>query len=227
MSARILVVDDEAIVVDVVRRYLDREGFQVESAADGATALDKLATWRPDLVVLDLMLPEVDGMEFFRRSGGSVPVIMLTAKGDEADRVLGLELGADDYVTKPFRPRELVARVKSVLRRVHQPADTTPPAALGYPGLRIDPASRTVEVGTAEVSFTAKEFDLLAFLARRPGRVFTRDQLFENVWADVPLGESATVTVHVRRVREKIEDDPSQPRWIQTVWGVGYKFVAP
>jgi len=227
MSARVLVVDDEEIVVDVVRRYLEREGFRVAAAADGARGLELLVSWRPDLIVLDLMLPEVDGMEFFRRSGGRVPVIMLTAKGDEVDRILGLELGADDYVTKPFSPRELVARVKTVLRRVQQPVGRAPMPALTYPGLRIDPASRTVEVGSGEATLTAKEFDLLAFLAQSPGRVYSRDQLFENVWQDLPIGDSATVTVHVRRVREKIEDDPSAPRWIQTVWGVGYKFVAP
>jgi DNA-binding response OmpR family regulator len=226
---RILVVDDEPSISEVVALYLRREGFEVDVAADGALALALIAQRRPDLLVLDLMLPGVDGLAITRqvRSGASLPIIMLTARGEEIDRILGLELGADDYVTKPFSPRELVARVKAVLRRAHPPADeqrdpATAPLTAG--ALRIDPAARSVTLDGAVLSLTAREFDLLNFIARRPGQVFTREQLLDHVWGYTFASDMSTVTVHIRRLREKIEDDPTTPRRLLTVWGVGYKF---
>ena len=229
MSAQhILIVDDEPSIRDVVRLYLERDGFAVDVAADGATALDLANTRRPDLVVLDLMLPELDGFEVYRRLRGlDVPVIMLTAKGAEGDRIAGLEMGADDYVVKPFSPRELVARVKNVLRRVGQSSPVEASASpLAYDEMRIDPRSRTVEARGCPVTLTAKEFDLLWLLATHPGHVFTRTQALDRVWGHDFFGDASTVTVHIRRLREKIERDPSQPRFIVTVWGVGYKFDA-
>lgn len=217
-------VDDEDVVVDVVSRYLKRDGFEVRTATSGTEGLSQVDAFRPDLVVLDLMLPGLNGLDVFREIDPHVPVIMLTAKDDEADRVLGLELGADDYVTKPFSPRELVARVRTVLRRVEGRPPVPGPRVV-FDGLAIDPARREVHVDGEPVQLTVKEFDLLHFMARSPGQVFRRDQIFEHVWQDLPLGDSATVTVHVRRLREKIEEDPSDPRWVQTVWGVGYRFM--
>jgi two-component system, OmpR family, response regulator ResD len=229
MSAQhILIVDDEPSIRDVVRLYLQREGFAVDVAADGATALDLANSRRPDLVILDLMLPGLDGLEVYRRLRNlGVPVIMLTAKGAENDRIAGLEMGADDYVVKPFSPRELVARVKNVLRRVSQasPVDTSA-SPLAYDELRIDPRSRIVEARGCAVALTAKEFDLLWLFATHPGHVFTRTQVLDRVWGHDFFGDASTVTVHIRRLREKIERDPSQPRFIVTVWGVGYKFEA-
>ena len=227
-AQHILIVDDEPSIRDVVRLYLEREGFAVDVAADGATALDLANTRRPDLVVLDLMLPELDGFEVYRRLRGlDVPVIMLTAKGTEGDRIAGLEMGADDYVVKPFSPRELVARVKNVLRRVSQSSPMEASASpLAYDEMRIDPRSRTVEARGCPVTLTAKEFDLLWLLATHPGHVFTRTQALDRVWGHDFFGDASTVTVHIRRLREKIERDPSQPRFIVTVWGVGYKFDA-
>lgn len=227
MSAQyILIVDDEPSIREVVRLYLQREGFEVETAADGATALEIAGTRRLDLVVLDLMLPGLDGFEVYRglRSLG-VPVIMLTAKSAENDRIAGLEMGADDYVVKPFSPRELVARVKNVLRRVSQlsPVDASA-SPLVYDELRIDPRARTVEARGRAVTLTAKEFDLLWLLATHPGQVFTRTQVLDSIWGHDFFGDASTVTVHIRRLREKIERDPSQPRFIGTVWGIGYKF---
>ncbi|MBX0328554.1 response regulator transcription factor [Oscillochloris sp. ZM17-4] len=228
---RILVVDDEPSISEVVALYLRREGFEVEIAADGDVALEMISRRRPDLLVLDLMLPGVDGLAITRqvRSGASLPIIMLTARGEEIDRVLGLELGADDYVTKPFSPRELVARVKAVLRRSQPPADAlrdpaTAPIVAG--ALRIDPAARSVALDGVALSLTAREFDLLTFMARRPGHVFTREQLLDQVWGYTFASDMSTVTVHIRRLREKIEDDPTTPRRLLTVWGVGYKFEA-
>jgi DNA-binding response OmpR family regulator len=226
---RILVIDDEPSISEVVALYLRREGFEVEVAADGDLALSMIARRRPDLLVLDLMIPGADGLSITRqvRGGASLPIIMLTARGEEFDRVLGLELGADDYVTKPFSPRELVARVKAVLRRA-QPTPEAQRDAANAPftagALRIDPAARSVTLDGALVSLTAREFDLLHFLARRPGQVFTREQLLDQVWGYTFASDMSTVTVHIRRLREKIEADPTTPRRLLTVWGVGYKF---
>lgn len=221
---RILVVDDEPRVREVVARYLQRDGYEVDVAVDGEDARHCLADFLPDLVVLDVMLPASSGLEVLRdiRRHGELPVILLTARAEEADRVAGLELGADDYVVKPFSPRELTARVRSVLRRA------TPRPVLGrftFEGLTIDTASREVSVDGTAVELTAREFDLLAFLASSPRQVFSRGQLLEQVWdSSTDWQDPATVTVHVRRIRQKIEGDPQNPRWVTTVWGVGYRF---
>ncbi len=226
ISQRILVVDDEPQVVEALKLYLSRDGFRVHTASDGEAALEAFESHPPDLVVLDLMLPKVDGLEVFRRlrAKHATPIIMLTAKGDELDRVLGLELGADDYIVKPFSPREVVARVKNVLRRATSQEQATSDKALEFDGLRIDPRTRIVQVGERNVELTSKEFDLLYFLAQYPGQVFTRAQLMDKVWGYDFFGDASTVTVHVRRLREKIEADAAAPRYIATVWGVGYKF---
>ena len=231
-SNQILVVDDEASVVEVVSLYLKREGFDVRQARDGKEALAALREDKPALVVLDLMLPHVDGLEIMRRlrdmPGSAVPVIMLTARSQEIDRIYGLEMGADDYVTKPFSPAELAARVKAVLRRSGAGGKGVPGAAeaqpLHYGDLKIDPSTRLVQVGGTELELTATEFNLLWFMAQHPRQVFSRDQLLENVWGFSEYVDPSTVTVHIRRVREKIEEDPSEPRRLLTVWGVGYKF---
>ncbi|MFE3851948.1 response regulator transcription factor [Streptomyces griseorubiginosus] len=219
---RVLVVDDDPTVAEVVSGYLDRAGYLVDRAADGPEALARATAHRPDLVVLDLMLPGMDGLEVCRRMRGSgpVPVIMLTARGDEDDRILGLEVGADDYVTKPFSPRELVLRVESVLRR-SRPAQQA--GTLRAAGLSLDPQARRATKNGAELALTIREFDLLAFFLRHPGRVFGREDLMREVWG-WDFGDLSTVTVHVRRLRGKVEDDPARPRLIQTVWGVGYRF---
>ena len=226
MTPVVLVVEDEPSIAEVVALYLRRAGFAVLSAGDGQEALDVLAEATPDLVVLDLMLPRVDGYEVTRRlrAQGDTPIIMLTARKSEADRIAGLEMGADDYVVKPFSPQELVSRVRAVLRRASSPAGSPEEAPLEFDGLTIDPVSRSVVVRGEERSLTVKEFDLLATLARRPRQVFNRDRLLELVWGSADYIDPSTVTVHVRRVREKIEEDPSQPRFITTVWGVGYRF---
>ena len=223
--ATVLVVDDEPIVREVVVRYLSREGHQTLEAGDGVTARAAIESSDPDLVVLDVMLPGTDGLELCRwiRSTSELPVIMLTARGEEADRIVGLELGADDYVTKPFSPRELAARVRSVLRRAG-PADA-PVETLAFGDVTLQRATRELRKGTREIRLTAKEFDLIWFLARHPRRVFSRDQLMSSVWGYAAALDTGTVTVHVRRLREKIEDDPSAPRHLQTVWGVGYRLV--
>ncbi len=224
-TERILVVDDEPMVREVVVAYLERDGFDVVEASTGTAALDSVAERRPDLIVLDIMLPEIDGFSVLTelRRSGDVPVILLTARTEEPDRVLGLELGADDYVVKPFSPRELVARVRSVLRR----SGGAPVAAeiLDFGDLRIDEQTREVYVAGKLVEMTPKEFDLIAFLAKSPRQVFSRGQLLEQVWDSSPdWQDPSTVTVHVRRLRRKIESDPEAPRWITTVWGVGYRF---
>ena len=220
----VLVVDDEPIVRDVVVRYLEREGFTMLEAADGNVARQLIQRHSPSVVVLDVMLPGTDGLELCRwiRRESDLPVIMLTARGEEPDRIVGLELGADDYVTKPFSPRELAVRVRTVLRRA-QPA---PPHAerLVFDGLEIDGPTREVTKDGTSVRLTAKEFDLLKFLAGHPRQVFSRDQLMDRVWGYEAALDTGTVTVHVRRLREKIEADPSRPRFLQTVWGVGYRF---
>jgi DNA-binding response OmpR family regulator len=233
MGQLVLVVDDDRTVSDVVRRYLERAGYRVTQAGDGAAALAAVARDRPDLVVLDLMLPKVDGLEVCRRlrtEPDGVPIVMLTALGEEADRVLGLEVGADDYVTKPFSPRELVLRVQSVLRR-H--GGTAGAGAAGQTGgepetlvdgaLRVDVGRRVARLGGAELTLTVREFDLLVFLMRHPSRAFRRAELLERVWG-WNFGDQSTVTVHVRRLREKVEQDPAAPTRIVTVWGVGYRY---
>lgn len=225
-GAKVLVVDDEPTVREVVVGYLRRDGHEVAEAADGHTALALLDAEPPDLVVLDMMLPGVNGLDILRRvrSNGDIPVIMLTARAEESDRVAGLELGADDYVVKPFSPRELAARVNGVLRRAAG-RETTTPQPLEFDGLLVDPLSREVRLEGEIVEMTPKEFDVLAFLAASPRQVFSRAQLLEQVWQSSPdWQDPATVTVHVRRIRNKIEADPETPRWITTVWGVGYRF---
>ncbi len=221
----VLVVDDEPIVREVVVRYLEREGYRTLEAGDGEDARRLLESQPPDLVVLDVMLPGTDGLELCRwiRSRSELPVIMLTARGEEADRIVGLELGADDYVTKPFSPRELAARVRTVLRRAG-PQDGGQ-ERIAYGDLRLDSGSREVRRGDEELRLTAREFDLLWFLAAHPRRVFSRDQLMSRVWGYEAALDTGTVTVHMRRLREKIEADPSHPTHLQTVWGVGYRFV--
>lgn len=224
---RVLVVDDEPQILDVVSKYLARDGFQIATARDGEAALTAFASNKPDLVVLDLMLPKMDGLEVFKRlrAVSAVPVIMLTAKGEETDRIVGLELGADDYITKPFSPREVAARVKAVLRRATTGTMLeTGERTLVRGELRIDPRARSVTVGEKNIEVTTKEFDLLWFLASHPGQVFTRTQLLDHVWGYEFYGDSSTVTVHIRRLREKIETDPANPQYLSTVWGVGYKF---
>ncbi|MEV7991358.1 response regulator transcription factor [Streptomyces sp. NPDC086077] len=225
-GARVLVVDDDPTVAEVVSGYLDRAGYVVDRAGDGPDALARATAHWPDLVVLDLMLPGMDGLEVCRRMRvrGPVPVIMLTARGDEDDRILGLEVGADDYVTKPFSPRELVLRVESVLRRT-RPAPQQSTDVLGVAGLTVDPAGRRAAKNGGELALTIREFDLLAFFLRHPGRAFSREELMREVWG-WDFGDLSTVTVHVRRLRGKVEDDPARPRYIQTVWGVGYRFDA-
>ena len=222
---RILVVDDDPTISEVVARYLERDGYEVDVASDGEEALVKGKSGLPDLVVLDLMLPKVDGLEVFRilRAEDQVPIIMLTAKGEETDKLVGLSLGADDYVTKPFSPRELVARVKNVLRRSASPR-IHDGDSLRFQDLLINPKTRQVRAHGVDVELTAKEFDLLVFLAQRPRQVFSREQILNQVWDYVYVGDTSTVTVHIRRLREKIEADPAKPRYIQTVWGIGYKF---
>ncbi len=222
----ILVVDDEPTIVEVVGRYIKRAGYETLEATDGLQALSLAERFRPALIVLDVMLPGIDGIEVMRRlhegHHSSVPVILLTARGEESDRLAGLRRGADDYVVKPFSPAELVARVEAVLRRSARRADpAAAPIELGP--LRIDTAMRTVSLEDAEISLTQREFDLLAFLASHPGQVFSRDQLMETVWDFPFFTDTSTVTVHVRRLRAKLGDDPADPRFIETVWGVGYR----
>jgi DNA-binding response OmpR family regulator len=223
--ATVLIVDDEPIVREVVVRYLEREGYRTLEAGDGVRARELVEREAPSLVVLDVMLPGDDGLALCRwiRSSSDLPVIMLTARGEEADRIVGLELGADDYVTKPFSPRELAARVRSVLRRVTAPAG--PQRRIELDGLAIDAATREVTKAGQPLTLTAREFDLLWFLASHPRHVFSRSQLMDRVWGYESAVDTGTVTVHVRRLREKIEDDPSRPSRLETVWGVGYRLV--
>jgi DNA-binding response OmpR family regulator len=227
MSPRttVLIVDDEPIVRDVVARYLKREGYETLEAGTGEAARALIETGSPNLVVLDVMLPGTDGLALCRwiRTNGDLPVIMLTARGEEADRIVGLELGADDYVTKPFSPRELAARVRTVLRRT-----TLAPASverLVFDDLELDAGTREVTRDGRKLRLTAKEFDLLFFLASNPGHVFSRDQLMHRVWGYSSALDTGTVTVHIRRLRSKIERDPTNPARLETVWGVGYRFL--
>jgi len=221
----VLVVDDEPTILEVVGRYMERAGYETHRAADGPEALRLAAAHRPDLVVLDLMLPGIDGIEVMRQlheaAGPRIAVILLTARGEESDKLVGLRQGADDYVVKPFSPAELVARVDAVLRRVSPPDSEAPPIEHGP--LRIEPATRSVYLDGEELSLTQREFDLLAYLAMHPGRVYSRDQLMEAVWGEPFFTDTSTVTVHVRRLRAKLGDDPTEPRFIETVWGVGYR----
>jgi two-component system response regulator ResD len=225
----VLVVDDEPTITEVVSRYLERAGYETRIAGDGPTALQQAGAERPDLVVLDLMLPGMDGLEVLRRlrqpaAGGDrgISVILLTAKGELTDRVIGLRLGADDYVVKPFSPAELVARVDAVLRRVDNSPELEAP--LSFDGLDVDPVARRVTVRGEEAQLTVREYELLLHFMRHPGQVFSRDQLMDAVWQYSFYSDTSTVTVHIRRLRAKIEEDPSDPRWLQTVWGVGYRF---
>ena len=223
----ILVVEDEPSIAEVVSLYLKRAGFHVQIAADGKQAMNSFERQMPDFVILDLMLPGIDGLSLTRwlRDRSNVPIIMLTARREEIDRIAGLEMGADDYVVKPFSPQELVSRVRAVLRRVGQ--EQTGPeseAPLAFDGLIINPSSRVVTVNDSDIELTVKEFDMLYLLAQHPKQVFTRDQLLERVWGGAQYIDPGTVTVHVRRLREKIEADPSKPTRLLTVWGVGYKF---
>lgn len=228
VTGRVLVVDDDLTIRDVVRRYLERDGHTVTVAGDGETALALAGPDEPDLVVLDLMLPGIGGLEVCRilRSRSAVPVVMLTALGEEADRIAGLQLGADDYVTKPFSPAELALRVASVLRRSRaaaSPGSDTAPEVLTDGGLSVDVAARRATRDGAELALTVREFDLLVFLLRHPGLAFSRSELLQQVW-DWSFGDHSTVTVHVRRLREKVEPDPARPSRIVTVWGVGYRY---
>ena len=220
----ILVVDDEPTIGEVVSAYLQRAGYETRVALDGPSALEAVAERSPDLIVLDLMLPGIDGLEVMRRVRDRTgAVILLTAKGDESDRVIGLRLGADDYVVKPFSPAELVARVDAVLRRINTVAEHAPALRIGE--LEIDPSSHRVTRAGEDMALTAREFDLLHFLARHPGRAFTREELMDHVWQYSFYTDTSTVTVHIRRLRAKLEADPDAPRWIETVWGVGYRFA--
>lgn len=223
----VLVVDDEPTIAEIVCRYLERAGYEAVVAGDGVEAVRLVSKRRPDLVVLDLMLPGLDGLEVLRRmreddEAARTPVILLTAKGEQDDKVVGLRRGADDYVVKPFSPKELVARVEAVLRRVDPPLEGAGP--LRFDGLEIDLRGRRVLAGGGEVTLSQREFELLAFLAGHPGQVFSREQLMDRVWEPGFQGDAGTVTVHVRRLRAKVEPDPERPRFVQTVWGVGYRF---
>jgi len=222
----IYVVEDEPSIAEVVSLYLRRAGFNVSVAQDGERALEMLAAQLPDLLVLDLMLPNIDGLEITRwlRDRSDVPIIMLTARREEADRIAGLEMGADDYVVKPFSPQELVSRVRAVLRRSRPGPESQDDQALVFQNLQINPLTRIVSLDGGELSLTAREFDLLWLLASHPRQVYTRIQLLDRIWGHSEYIDPSTVTVHIRRLREKIETDPSKPARIQTVWGVGYKF---
>ena len=219
----VLVVDDEPTIGEVVSAYLERAGYETRVAVDGPAALEAVAERRPDLIVLDLMLPGLDGLEVMRRvRDRATAIILLTAKGEESDRIVGLRLGADDYVVKPFSPAELVARVDAVLRRVDTTPEPEPPLLFGE--LEIDPTARRATVKGETVPLTQREFDLLFFLARHPGQAFTRNQLMDLVWQYTFYTDTSTVTVHIRRLRAKVEPDPARPRFIETVWGHGYRF---
>jgi len=223
----ILVVEDEPSIAEVVGLYLQRAGYQVQTASDGKIAMSILEEGIPDLIILDLMLPEIDGLSLTRwlRDRSNVPIIMLTARREEIDRIAGLEMGADDYVVKPFSPQELVSRVRAVMRRINReqaPAESERPLSFG--DLVINALSRTVSISGQDVPLTAKEFDMLYLLAQHPKQVYTREQLLDRIWGGAEYIDPGTVTVHIRRVREKIESDPSNPTRLVTVWGVGYKF---
>ena len=229
MSQKILVVDDEPHILELVKYNLAQEGYEVFTAHDGAQAVARARDAQPDLIILDIMLPYVDGLEVCRqiRRDSAVPIIMLTAKGGELERVVGLEIGADDYVTKPFSPRELVARVRAILRRTAAEASPAQAGPLRGGGLVLDPVTHEVTMDGRSVDLTAKEFELLRLLLSHPNRVFTRDFLLEHIWGYDYYGSTRTVDMHISRLRDKIEDDPTSPTYIVTVRGVGYKFKAP
>lgn len=221
---QILIVDDERSLVKGLKYTLEREGFEVHAAYNGQEALDFLCDSRVDIIILDLMLPKVDGLDVCRRirqQGNKTPIIMLTAKGDDVDKIIGLELGADDYMAKPFNPRELVARIRAVLRRA---STTDQTGVITFGELHIDSGRRLVTVKGNSVELSVREFDLLITMAMRPGFTFTREMLLEQVWGHDYFGDTRVVDVYIRRVREKIEPDPAHPRWIITRWGVGYAF---
>ncbi len=231
----IFIIDDEATIREVVRKYLEREGFAVAEAETGPQALGLLREVKADLILLDIMLPGLDGFDIARSLrgaeeftalslNGDIPIIMLTSRGSESDRIAGFELGIDDYVVKPFSPRELVARVKAVLRRAMPPGENETEKPIIFNSMSIDALRRAVTVKERSIVLTAKEFELLWLMARHPQQVFTREQLLNRVWGYEFYGDESTVTVHIRRLREKIEPDPSNPTYVQTVWGVGYKF---
>ncbi len=224
-TTEILIVEDEPSIAEVVELYLRRAGYQVQTVSDGHTAMKRLEQRLPGLLILDIMLPGMDGFSILRwlRERSDTPVIFITARREEVDRIAGLELGADDYVVKPFSPQELVSRVRAVLRRF-QREDQSAEKALTYGDLRIDPQTRLVDLAGLEITLTSREFDLLWLLVRHPRQVFTREQLLERVWGGAEYIDPSTVTVHLRRLREKIEQDASHPTRLVTVWGVGYKF---
>lgn len=238
MPETILIVDDEADVREVIRKYFEKEGFSVIEAVNGPQALHLMYEHQPDLVILDVMLPGLDGLTITRslrdpvgppqKDAKRIPIIILTARTDEQDRLVGFDLGADDYVTKPFSPRELVLRARAVLRRSQQddPLPSPEQEAMIFGDLRLEPVSRLLKKREQEIPLTAKEFDLIWFLARNPRQVFTRAQLLHKVWGYDFYGDDSTVTVHIHRLREKIEDDPAKPVYLHTIWGVGYKFEA-
>jgi two-component system response regulator ResD len=222
----ILIIEDEASIVDLVRLYVEEAGFALVATDDGPSGLAAYERIAPDLIILDLMLPGMGGYEVCKRirARGHTPILMLTARRTEDDRVMGLDLGADDYLTKPFSPRELVSRVRAILRRTSLQANDPEPQRLEYPGLTIIPAARRVEVDGRAVELTAKEFDVLLTLARAPDQVMARETLLSKVWGFDYLGDSRTVDVHIGTLRKKVERDPAHPRFIKTVWTVGYKF---
>jgi two-component system, OmpR family, response regulator ResD len=229
MQPQILIVDDDSNIIDVCRRYLEQEGYEVFTALNGEEGYKMYRTANPSLLILDLMMPKKDGWALCEeiRNESDVPIIMLTARGEERDRLMGLTIGADDYLTKPFSPRELVLRVKAILRRRYwtkQQDETTGDKVLTFESLTIDPLSRRVIVNGKQVELTLKEFELLYLMAKRPGQVFSRMQLLDMVWGLLYDGDTSVVTVLIRRLREKIEDNPSEPYWIHTVWGIGYRF---
>lgn len=225
---KILVVDDEVDIVDFISDYLIGEGYEVVKAYNGVEALDKMRQDGPDLVILDIMLPRLDGFEVCKqmRAESTVPILMVTAKGSDVDKIVGLEIGADDYIPKPFNPRELVARVKAILRRTYrQDYQSSQTTTLKYKALSIDTERRRVTIGNRLLELTMKEYDLLLFLMRNPGHVYSRDHLLDYVWGQDSFVGARTVDVHIRRLREQIETDASHPQYIKTVWGVGYKFT--
>lgn len=227
MANKVLLVDDEENILDVCARYLMREGYEVSTASNGYEAIERYNTFQPDIVILDIMMPEMDGWQAAEkiREDSDTPIIMLTALGQEKDRIYGLTIGADDYVTKPFSPRELLLRVKNVLRRTYStPNREAQREILKWNDLLIDRDKRKVVVTGREIDMTVKEFDLLTLLAEHPSQVFSKSQLLETLWGYEYLGDANTINVHIRRLREKIEVDPSEPQWIKTVWGIGYKF---
>ena len=225
---KVLVVEDEQEIRELIRDYLEVEGFEVAMAADGEEGLEQFNTYEPDIIVLDIMLPKIDGMEICKtiRNKSNIPILMLSAKKSDVDKVLGLGLGADDYMTKPFSPKELVARIKAQLRRYKELSQTNVQKnSLEFKDLKIDLDAYNVFLEGKKIQLSAKEFEILKFLALNPERVYSREQIFDQIWGFNEYGDINTVTVHIRKIREKIEQDSSNPEYIETVWGVGYKFV--